>query len=88
MQQLSRRVQLANFLERLVTSGVSSEDWQQYLVTHYPDFIMENVRIYVVRLTLSHELDRKELSNTNLKIQITDLEVCNQIQAIATTLFV
>jgi hypothetical protein len=86
MQELSQRGQLANFLTRLVTIGVSAEDWQQYLVTHYPDLIMENARTSVVRLTLSHELDRRELSNSSLQLYITDSELCIQIQAIADTL--
>lgn len=88
MPQLSQRIQLANFLTRLVTIGVGSEDWQQYLVTHYPDGMMENARISVVKLTLSHELDRGKLSDSNLQLQIIDIELCNQIQAIANALLI
>ncbi len=87
MLRLSQRIRLANFFERLATIGVSLEEWQEYMVTHYPDSTMERARSSVVRLTLHCSLKERLFSNNRLLLQKTDTELCFQIQAIAAALF-
>lgn len=87
MLRLSQRIRLANFFERLATIGVSSEEWQQYMVTHYSDSTMERARSSVVRLTLHCFLEKRLFSNNRLLLQKTDTELCSQIQAIAAAIF-
>jgi hypothetical protein len=83
MLQSYQRIRLANFFERLATVGVSSEEWQQCLSTHYLDPIMEKARCLVVRSTLHYSFEERLF---RLKIKTGDIELCNQIQAIAADL--
>jgi hypothetical protein len=52
-----KRISLANFLEKLATIGVSLEDWQNYLVTHYAEAELEEARRAAVKLLLNSSFD-------------------------------
>jgi hypothetical protein len=83
---MTRRISLANFLEKLATVGVSREDWKHYLVTHYPEDLLEEARRATVKLTLNTPFDKSESHHHRLKLQANDSELRKQIQAIASTL--
>jgi hypothetical protein len=54
------RIQFADFLDRLAEPGYDFGDWDQFIVVHYPDEFLEELRRCTVRLAigqLEHELD-------------------------------
>jgi hypothetical protein len=51
MQPIDRS-NFADFLKRLAAGTVGSIEWQRYLVTHYPDELMESIRARTVRLAI------------------------------------
>jgi hypothetical protein len=55
-----KRISLANFVEKLATIGVSLEDWQHYLVTHYAEVKLEDARRAAVKLSLNSPFDKCE----------------------------
>jgi hypothetical protein len=57
---MAKRISLANFLEKLATIGVSLEDWQHYLVTHYAEAELEEARRATVKLSLNTPFDECE----------------------------
>jgi hypothetical protein len=54
MNDIGRRCAFANFLEQLASSGsIPREQWQTFVVTHYPDDALEEIRRQCVRLAIS-----------------------------------
>ena len=47
---LANRTKFADFLDRLSLGRSSDHDWQRYIVAHYPDSFLEEMRRCVVRL--------------------------------------
>ena len=59
----SYRIQFADFLERLATPGNEQADWDQFIVVHYPDEFLEELRRCTTRLAigeLGYKLDSLE----------------------------
>jgi hypothetical protein len=73
-------ISLANFLEKLATVGVSLEDWQHYLVTHYAEAELEEARRAAVKLSLNSSSDECEGDRRRL------LELRQELQLIAANL--
>jgi hypothetical protein len=46
------RVQFADFLERLTSPDDDHSDWDQFIVVHYPDEFLEEMRRCTVRLAI------------------------------------
>lgn len=59
-QRDNHRLRFADFLERLAEPGCKRADWDQFIVVHYPDEFLEEMRRCTVRLAigeLGYELD-------------------------------
>jgi hypothetical protein len=54
LQPGNYRLQFADFLDRLAAARVSVEEWQSFVVTHYPDEFLEEMRRCTVRLRGGH----------------------------------
>lgn len=52
----SYRQEFATFLIHLADNQTTPEDWQQWIVNHYHDGVLEEVRRQVVRLAISEKL--------------------------------
>lgn len=50
LQPGNHRRQFADFLDRLATGSVESDEWASFAVTHYPDEAIEAIRRSAVRL--------------------------------------
>jgi hypothetical protein len=85
MLQLAQRIRFANFLERLATVGVTIDDWQHYMLTHYTDEIMEKARNLIVKLTLYCSFEENFVGCSRW-LRIADIEVYHQIKIIAVDL--
>jgi hypothetical protein len=70
---------LANFLQRLITTGVTVEQWQKYFVTHYANVELESARCNAARISLN----APTLAMSPSLIKFTDSNVKAQIQQIA-----
>ena len=46
------RVQFADFLERLTDPNYDHSDWDRFIVVHYPDDFLEEMRRCTVRLAI------------------------------------
>jgi hypothetical protein len=86
MLQITQHIRFANFLERLATVGVNSDDWQHYIATHYTDEIMEKARNLIVKLTLHCSFDEERLVGCSRSLRITDAELCHQIKSLSANL--
>jgi hypothetical protein len=70
---------LANFLQRLSTTGVTVEQWQDYLVTHYADVELEAARCDAVRVSLLTPIPPDtppsliKFADSNVKVQIEQI---------------
>jgi hypothetical protein len=70
---------LANFLQRLTTTGVTVEQWQDYLVTHYADVELEAARCDAVRVSLNTPIPPDtppsfiKFADSNVKVQIKQI---------------
>ena len=63
IQQGDYRTQYASFLDRLASGTAHEMEWSSFVVTHYPDEFLEEMRRCTVRLSiggLGHRLDSPE----------------------------
>jgi hypothetical protein len=63
LRQSDYRQQFADFLDRLAIAPVDKEEWQSFIITHYPDEFVEDKRRCCVRLAsgyLDQEIDTAE----------------------------
>lgn len=54
--------EFAEFLRDFAAGSSSDADWQRFVVTHYPDEQLEDIRRSLVRLTIDQQ-GSKQLSN-------------------------
>ena len=45
----------ADFLEKIITTGNIPAEWEDFIVTHYVDDVLERIRIECVRLSIANE---------------------------------
>jgi hypothetical protein len=57
------RLQFADFLDRLADGPVGAEEWLSFVVTHYPDEFLEEIRRQCVRLACGYG-DRDQRPDT------------------------
>jgi hypothetical protein len=50
------RSQFADTLEKLMNNDISNEEWQRWMVNHYHDVEIENIRREIVRLSIAGTL--------------------------------
>jgi hypothetical protein len=61
----TQRADFADFLRRVAAGGVGAIEWQRFIVTHYHDQLLENVRLQVAKLSMDRD-GGKEWSNSEL----------------------
>ena len=67
LQQGNYRRQFADFLDRLASRAVDNDEWSSFIITHYPDEFLEEMRRCTVRLAqnrLVHSDGSPEGNNT------------------------
>jgi len=51
----SRRIEFADFLKRVAAGTTKPLEWNRFVVTHYPDDFLEEIRCRAVRLSIGRE---------------------------------
>ncbi len=59
--------EFADFLQRVAGGNVRPLEWNRFIVTHYPDELLESTRQKVVRLSI-HRGGGKEWSDSELEM--------------------
>jgi len=54
------RRQFADFLDRLAAGQVDKDEWSSFVITHYPDEFLEEMRRCTVRLAIGHLVHKVE----------------------------
>jgi hypothetical protein len=52
MDKATQRIEFAKFLRRLAAGSVKEIEWNKFIVTHYSDDRLEEIRRSVVRLAI------------------------------------
>jgi hypothetical protein len=62
-----QRISFANFLARLANGTNGPLEWEQFIVRHYDDPLLEEIRRQTVELSISRD-GGKEWSNSEIEI--------------------
>lgn len=60
-----RRLAFADFLHRVATGNIGAIEWNRFVVTHYSDGFLEDIRRRLVRLSIERD-GSKEWSDSEL----------------------
>jgi hypothetical protein len=60
-----QRAEFADFLRRVAAGDEGAIEWQRFIVTHYQDELLENIRRQMVKLSIDRD-GGKEWSDSEL----------------------
>ena len=60
-----QRTDFADFLRRVAAGRVGTIEWQRFIVTHYPDELLESIRRQTAKLSIDRD-GGKEWSDSEL----------------------
>lgn len=72
---MTMRDEFAEFLERLSCGPIGAIEWNRFVVAHYPDAVMETIRVNVVRLMMC----KSQCSYTFTEAERDQLQYWSQI---------
>ncbi len=55
MRMNDHRIAFAKFLRRLVSEQINTIEWQKFIVTHYHDEMLEQIRRNVAKLSIDRD---------------------------------
>lgn len=74
------RQQFADFLDRLASGIVDSDEWSSFIVTHYPDEFLEEMRRCTVRLVQNRLVHKAGSDEGNLTLRSWAIAIRSSVQ--------